>query len=148
MIRVFVYFHLLLCHILGNRQLSHSLGKLPTIESYAVHFPRGCLSRRGGEGKKMELESVKRYLEKGGGDDDKNKSTMEEMPSKFFERFIMQGLRVDLIEPGRIICSMDVPPRLLVRGSPHIHIHNTLSLSLYHSLSLLFHTDPLLSFRF
>lgn len=66
---------------------------------------------------KMELESVKKYLEKGGGDDDKNKSTMEEMPSKFFERFIMQGLRVDLIEPGRVICSMNVPPRLLNAGN-------------------------------
>lgn len=95
-----------------------------------------------GERNKMELESVKRYLEKGGGgDDDKNKSTMEEMPTKFFERFIMQGLRVDLSEPGRVICSMKVPPRLLVSGNPHIHIHNTLS------LSLRFHTDPHLSFR-
>ncbi|ESR39650.1 4HBT domain-containing protein [Citrus sinensis] len=66
----------------------------------------------------MELESVKRYLEKGGGgDDDKNKSTMEEMPTKFFERFIMQGLRVDLSEPGRVICSMKVPPRLLNAGN-------------------------------
>lgn len=73
---------------------------------------------------------MKRYLEKGGGDDDKNKSTMEEMPTKFFERFIMQGLCVDLSEPGRVICSMKVPPRLLVSGNPHIHIHNTLSLSL------------------
>lgn len=94
-----------------------------------------------GERNKMELESVKRYLEKGGGDDDKNKSTMEEMPTKFFERFIMQGLRVDLSEPGRVICSMKVPPRLLVSCNPHIHIHNTLS------LSLRFHTDPHLSFR-
>lgn len=73
---------------------------------------------------------MKRYLEKGGEDDDKNRSTMEEMPTKFFERFIMQGLRVDLSEPGRVICSMKVPPRLLVSGNPQIHIHNTLSLSL------------------
>lgn len=106
-----------------------------------LHGKRVWRERRRGERNKMELESVKRYLEKGGGDDDKNKSTMEEMPTKFFERFIMQGLRVDLSEPGRVICSMKVPPRLLVSGNPHIHIHNTLS------LSLRFHTDPHLSFR-
>lgn len=96
-----------------------------------LHGKRVWRERRRGERNKMELESVKRYLEKGGGDDDKNKSTMEEMPTKFFERFIMQGLRVDLSEPGRVICSMKVPPRLLVSGNPHIHIHNTLSLSLF-----------------
>lgn len=107
-----------------------------------LHGKRVWRERRRGERNTMELESVKRYLEKGGGgDDDKNKSTMEEMPTKFFERFIMQGLRVDLIEPGRVICSMKVPPRLLVSGNPHIHIHNTLS------LSFRFHTDPHLSFR-
>ncbi|KAJ4715112.1 acyl-coenzyme A thioesterase 13 [Melia azedarach] len=65
----------------------------------------------------MEFESVKRYLEKGGGEDDKNRSTIEGMPLRFFERFIMQGLRVDLIEPGRLVCSLTVPPRLLNAGN-------------------------------
>jgi len=62
----------------------------------------------------MDLESVKRYLETGGYEEDKNASTIEKMPLRFFERFIMQGLHIDLIEPGRVVCSMKVPPRLLV----------------------------------
>ncbi|GKV49540.1 hypothetical protein SLE2022_288840 [Rubroshorea leprosula] len=61
-------------------------------------------------------ESVKRYLEKGGGENDKNAASIDGMPLRFFERFIMQGLRTDLIEPGRVICSMKVPPRLLNAG--------------------------------
>ncbi|KAI9164819.1 hypothetical protein LWI28_002670 [Acer negundo] len=65
----------------------------------------------------MDLESVKKYLEKGGGDDDKNGSTVEGLPLRFYERFIMQGIHVDLIEPGRIICSMKVPSRLLNSGN-------------------------------
>ncbi|TXG60218.1 hypothetical protein EZV62_014791 [Acer yangbiense] len=65
----------------------------------------------------MDLESVKKYLEKGGGEDDKNGSTVEGLPLRFYERFIMQGIHVDLIEPGRIICSMKVPSRLLNSGN-------------------------------
>ncbi|XVF17018.1 hypothetical protein REPUB_Repub10bG0080700 [Reevesia pubescens] len=68
----------------------------------------------------MDLETVKKYLEKGGGGgdgDDKNAPTIHGMPSRFFENFIMQGLRVDLIEQGRILCSMKVPSRLLNAGN-------------------------------
>ncbi|KDP24210.1 hypothetical protein JCGZ_25867 [Jatropha curcas] len=63
----------------------------------------------------MDLEKVKRFLEKE--DDGKNRSAIEEMPLRFFERFVMQGIRVDLIEPGRLVCSMKVPPRLLNAGN-------------------------------
>lgn len=64
----------------------------------------------------MDLETVKKYLEKGvrAEDDVKNASTINGMPSRFFENFIMQGLHVDQIEKGRVLCSMKVPPRLLV----------------------------------
>nr|ALB00253.1 acyl-CoA thioesterase [Populus tomentosa] len=65
----------------------------------------------------MDLESVKRYVETGGYEEDKNASTIEKMPLRFFERFIMQGLHIDLIEPGRVVCSMKVPPRLLNGGN-------------------------------
>ncbi|CAN1184435.1 Acyl-coenzyme A thioesterase 13 [Linum perenne] len=70
----------------------------------------------------MDLESVRRFLEKGSGIDkdageDKNGSSIEAIPFRFFERFIMQGLQVDLVEPGRVICSMKVPPRLLNAGN-------------------------------
>ncbi|KAL7231086.1 hypothetical protein ACSBR2_009371 [Camellia fascicularis] len=59
----------------------------------------------------MDLESVKKYLEKDGSP---NATTIDEMPSKFFDPLVMQGLSVDLLEPGRLICSMIVPPRLLL----------------------------------
>lgn len=58
----------------------------------------------------MELESVKKYLEKGG----ETASMVNGFPPKFLETLIMSSLRVDLIEPGRVICSMIIPPRLLV----------------------------------
>ncbi|XVE83484.1 hypothetical protein DITRI_Ditri16bG0091700 [Diplodiscus trichospermus] len=63
----------------------------------------------------MDLETVKKYLEKGSADN--NASTVDGMPSQFFEKFISQGLRVDLIEEGRLLCSMKVPPRLLNAGN-------------------------------
>ncbi|KAK9291522.1 hypothetical protein L1049_019470 [Liquidambar formosana] len=59
----------------------------------------------------MDLESVKRYLEKGGSENES--SFIDSMPPKFFETLITQGLHVDLIQPGRVICTMKVPPRLL-----------------------------------
>ncbi|KAI8032595.1 Acyl-coenzyme A thioesterase 13 [Camellia lanceoleosa] len=62
----------------------------------------------------MDLDSVKKYLEKDGS---RNATTIDEMPSKFFEPFVMQGLSIDLVEPGRLICSMIVPPRLLNTGN-------------------------------
>ncbi|XP_028060505.1 acyl-coenzyme A thioesterase 13-like [Camellia sinensis] len=62
----------------------------------------------------MDLESVKKYLERDGS---RNATTIDEMPSKFFEPFVMQGLSIDLLEPGRLICSMIVPPRLLNTGN-------------------------------
>ncbi|GMY12673.1 acyl-coenzyme A thioesterase 13-like [Fagus crenata] len=65
----------------------------------------------------MELEAVRKYLEKGGGEDDKNASIINGLPLRFFESFTMQGLRVDLIEPGRLICSFKVPQRLLNAGN-------------------------------
>uniref|UniRef100_A0A2P2IYH6 Uncharacterized protein n=1 Tax=Rhizophora mucronata TaxID=61149 RepID=A0A2P2IYH6_RHIMU len=38
------------------------------------------------------------------------------MPPRFFESFVMEGLRVHLIESGRLVCSIKVPQRLLVRA--------------------------------
>ncbi|KAJ1386503.1 Thioesterase domain [Sesbania bispinosa] len=62
----------------------------------------------------MDLESLKRYLEKGV---EESASMVDGMPSRFLEPLIMNGLRVDLIEPGRIVCSMKIPPRLLNSGN-------------------------------
>jgi len=61
----------------------------------------------------MDLESVKKYLE--GDEDEKAKEPMvAKLPHRFLERFVTNGLKVDLIEPGRIVCSMKIPPHLLV----------------------------------
>ncbi|XP_054821624.1 uncharacterized protein LOC129320282 [Prosopis cineraria] len=59
----------------------------------------------------MDVESVKRYfqLEKG----NEIASVIHELPSRFLEPLVMSGLRVDLIEPGRVVCSFKIPPRLL-----------------------------------
>ncbi|KAF5803552.1 putative acyl-CoA hydrolase [Helianthus annuus] len=59
----------------------------------------------------MDLESVRNYLEKSSSGASSN--DIDSMPYRFFEPIIMSGLKVDLIEPGRLICSMKVPPRLL-----------------------------------
>ncbi|OEL25959.1 hypothetical protein BAE44_0013024 [Dichanthelium oligosanthes] len=43
----------------------------------------------------------------------------EPSPS-FFEGFALQGIRVDTIHPGRILCSFTVPTRLTADGSHHL----------------------------
>lgn len=65
----------------------------------------------------MNLGSVTRYLEgevidEGGKD---KESKVAKLPSRFIERFVLKGIKVDLIEPGRIVCSMKVQPHLLVK---------------------------------
>ncbi|XP_004147337.1 acyl-coenzyme A thioesterase 13 [Cucumis sativus] len=54
-------------------------------------------------------EKTKGYLEKHGDD----ASTIDLLPSRFYENFILTGIRVLLIQPGRILCSLKVPARLL-----------------------------------
>lgn len=71
------------------------------------------------------LESVKRFLEK---EDGENESTIDSLPAKFIEPIVVQGLKVDLAEPGRLICSLKVPPRLVVQ------FYTSISLSLLISL--------------
>ncbi|XP_020228306.1 uncharacterized protein LOC109809410 [Cajanus cajan] len=61
----------------------------------------------------MELEAVKRYLEKGG----VTASLIDDLPPRFLEPLVMNSLQVDLIEPGRIVCSMKIPQRLLNAGN-------------------------------
>ncbi|KAK4741818.1 hypothetical protein SAY87_025406 [Trapa incisa] len=62
---------------------------------------------------------ARRYLEKAGYRDveDDNGSSLVRGKNRFFESFVMKGLQVDLIEPGRILCSFRVPPRLLNSGN-------------------------------
>lgn len=44
-------------------------------------------------------------------------SSLSSIPSKFYESFILHGLKVDAVEPGRLLCSLKVPPRLLNTGN-------------------------------
>ncbi|KAL6280147.1 hypothetical protein ACE6H2_017028 [Prunus campanulata] len=52
------------------------------------------------------MVSLKKFLEKEG----EMAITMDGLLEKFFEPFIMKGIRVDLLEPGLIVCSFKVPP--------------------------------------
>ncbi|EYU31202.1 hypothetical protein ABFS82_08G243100 [Erythranthe guttata] len=62
----------------------------------------------------MDLESVKKFVEKDGGD---YEFTVDSMPARFIEPIVMQGLKIDRIERGRVVCSLTVPPRLLNTGN-------------------------------
>ncbi|KAK7282175.1 hypothetical protein RIF29_10770 [Crotalaria pallida] len=59
----------------------------------------------------MDLESVKKYLEKG------SASSVDGLPPRFLEPLLMGSLSVDQIEHGRVICSMKIPSRLLNSGN-------------------------------
>ncbi|KAI9079682.1 hypothetical protein K1719_038303 [Acacia pycnantha] len=59
----------------------------------------------------MDVESVKRYFKLEDGSE--IQSLVNELPPRFLEPLTMSGIRVDLIEPGRVVCTMKIPPRLL-----------------------------------
>ncbi|CAA0833981.1 Thioesterase superfamily protein [Striga hermonthica] len=58
----------------------------------------------------MDLESARKLVEK---DDGGHGLTVDSMPARFIEPIVMQGLRLDHVERGRIVCSFTVPPRLV-----------------------------------
>uniref|UniRef100_A0A1D1YL77 Acyl-coenzyme A thioesterase 13 n=1 Tax=Anthurium amnicola TaxID=1678845 RepID=A0A1D1YL77_9ARAE len=64
----------------------------------------------------MDLQAVKVSLEKAG-EDILPTATLQSLPSKIYDALIIQGIRLDHVEPGRVICSMRVPPRLLSTGN-------------------------------
>ncbi|KAJ0976831.1 hypothetical protein J5N97_012305 [Dioscorea zingiberensis] len=64
----------------------------------------------------MDLEKVKRSLE-AAGEEIVSTATLDSLPPRFYDAFILKGLRIDAIEPGRVLCSMTVPPRLLNTGN-------------------------------
>ncbi|CAL9030876.1 unnamed protein product [Prunus brigantina] len=51
------------------------------------------------------MESVKKFLEKEG----EMAITMDGLPEKFFEPFIMKGIQVDLLELGPAILTIGTP---------------------------------------
>ncbi|XP_072972290.1 uncharacterized protein [Typha angustifolia] len=74
----------------------------------------------------MDLEAAKRALESAAMEILPTPS-LESIPSKFYDAFVLRGLRIDLVEPGRLLCSFVVPPRLLNTGK-FIHGGATASL--------------------
>ncbi|XP_073099010.1 putative esterase C31F10.02 [Elaeis guineensis] len=64
----------------------------------------------------MDFEAVKRSLE-AAAEETLPSPSLDTLPSKFYDAFVLHGLRVDLVEPGRLLCSMTVPPRLLNTGN-------------------------------
>ncbi|OWM69446.1 acyl-coenzyme A thioesterase 13-like [Punica granatum] len=64
-------------------------------------------------------EKLRRYLEKGEADGLGGRvgELTKGLPDRFFESFVLQGLRLRLLEPGRVVCSLKVPPRLLNAGN-------------------------------
>jgi hypothetical protein len=65
------------------------------------------------EERMTDLESVKRYLEKKG--EESASMVDDELPREFLGHLVVGGLHLDLIQPGRIVFSMKIPPHLLVR---------------------------------
>ncbi|KAH6791505.1 Thioesterase superfamily protein [Perilla frutescens var. hirtella] len=62
----------------------------------------------------MDFEAVRRFVEKEGG---AYEFTVDSMPERFIEPMVMQGMKIDTIERGRIVCSFTVPPRLVNTGN-------------------------------
>lgn len=60
----------------------------------------------------MDLERIKSSLDKPKNDD--FEPTFRSLPHRFFEPFIMRGIKLQLLRPGRLICSLTVSPRLVV----------------------------------
>ncbi|XP_038901328.1 putative esterase F42H10.6 [Benincasa hispida] len=61
------------------------------------------------------MEKTKGGVEKHTDSDDDRKVAfaMDDLPFRFFQFFVLAALRIDLIQPGRILCSLKVPDRLL-----------------------------------
>ncbi|OAY77737.1 Acyl-coenzyme A thioesterase 13 [Ananas comosus] len=64
----------------------------------------------------MELDAVKRWLEAAAAETLPTPS-LSSLPSRFYDAFVLRGLRVDAAERGRLLCSLSVPPRLLNTGN-------------------------------
>ncbi|KAJ6831896.1 acyl-coenzyme A thioesterase 13-like [Iris pallida] len=83
------------------------------------------------ERERMELKVVKEWLEGGGGGGGGGEESKEEMAAvegweesttvKFFDAFTMKGVATDLIEPGHLLCSFQVPPRLTNLSGNYLH---------------------------
>ena len=69
----------------------------------------------GGSPEQMDLNAVKKSLE-AAAEETLPQSSLDSLPPRFYDAFVLHGLRVDRVERGRVLCSMTVPARLLVRN--------------------------------
>lgn len=67
----------------------------------------------------MDLERIKSSLDKPKNDD--FEPTFLSLPHRFFEPFIMRGIKLQLLRPGRLICSLTVSPRLVNNDGNSLH---------------------------
>ncbi|GAU36743.1 hypothetical protein TSUD_318420 [Trifolium subterraneum] len=68
-----------------------------------------------------KLESVKRYLEENKGEESASSVNYNKLPRGFLEHLILRGLHLHLIQPGRVLFSMNIPPRLL-NSANYFHV--------------------------
>ncbi|XP_042515561.1 acyl-coenzyme A thioesterase 13-like [Macadamia integrifolia] len=61
----------------------------------------------------MDLDSVRRLLERGEEENENASIDAVSNKTKFIENLILEEIQIDVIEPGRLVCSMKVPRRLL-----------------------------------
>ena len=62
----------------------------------------------------MDRDALKEYIEKAG-QDIVSKVTLDDLPEKFYDALIISGVQIEKIEPGRVLCSMKIPLRLVVK---------------------------------
>lgn len=60
------------------------------------------------------MEGVREWLEKMANN---LPPSIDELPSGFYDALLLQGTQVDHAEPGRIVCSLRVPARLVNSGN-------------------------------
>jgi hypothetical protein len=59
------------------------------------------------------LEKARRLLEEAAGESLPTEQ-VDALPSGFYDAFVLNGIRVHAVEPGRLLCHFTVPSRLLV----------------------------------
>ncbi|RRT65150.1 hypothetical protein B296_00041263 [Ensete ventricosum] len=69
----------------------------------------------------MEAKKVKGWLQ---GKQPTRSWEVDSNGCKFFDLVIVKGLRIDRIEPGRVLCSFQVPPRLTVSWLSSTPLHH------------------------
>ncbi|XP_042509458.1 acyl-coenzyme A thioesterase 13-like [Macadamia integrifolia] len=69
----------------------------------------------------MDLDSVRRLLERGEEEIENNSIDAVSSKTEFFDHLTLQGIQIDVIEPGRIVCSMKVPRCLVNSDDNFLH---------------------------